>query len=132
LGFRSIIRTPTAWPWNFASQRRGIRGRGLSGRASHHPPNPGPVFPTVFPDNFPDENFYFDAGAGFDIPAGGALTKTGRAVLVQALEAAFATGPVVEGDQVVFGRLRYKLDVPVAGNYTITTPYGTFTEVVAP
>ena len=46
------------------------------------------------------------------------------------LEAAFATGPVVtEGAQITFGRLRYRVDVPVAGTYTVTTPYGIFTKM---
>ena len=37
---------------------------------------------------------------------------------------------VTEGAQITFGRLRYRVDVPVAGTYTITTPYGIFTEEV--
>ncbi len=89
-----------------------------------------PALPIVFPTNFPDESFYFVASATLDIPIGGVLTKAGRAVLTLALEAAFATGPVVEGDQITFGRLRYRVDLPVAGTYTITTPYGIFNEVV--
>ena len=92
-----------------------------------------PALPIVFPTNFPDESFYFVASATLDVPnvpIGGGLTKTGRAVLTLAVEAAFSTGSVSVGGQITFGRLRYVLDLPVAGTYTITTPYGIFTEVV--
>lgn len=88
------------------------------------PPDP----PYVFPTNFPDELFYFRAvSAPLDTTGGR------RAVLVLALEAAFANGPVVPGDQVVFTRIRITAGVPVDGTYTVTHPYGTevFTNVVS-
>ncbi|OGT97091.1 MAG: hypothetical protein A2X80_14170 [Geobacteraceae bacterium GWB2_52_12] len=45
--------------------------------------------------------------------------------LVLALEAAFGgTGVVHEGDQIAFGRVRIRVDVPTPGTYTITHPYG--------
>jgi len=51
------------------------------------------------------------------------------AILILALEAAFANGPVIAGDQVVFTRLRVGINprVPAAANsvFTITHPFGT-------
>ena len=85
------------------------------------PPDQDPAglnLPIVFPTNFPDEAFWWNATAVTD------LTPTSRAVLVLAVEAAFGGGAVAVGDQVTFGRLRIVADAPVAGNYTVTTPYG--------
>jgi len=46
-------------------------------------------------------------------------------ILVQAVEAAFGgTGVVHEGNQIAFGRVRIRVDVPTPGTYTITHPYG--------
>ena len=46
-------------------------------------------------------------------------------LLVLAMEAAFAgTGVPAEGQQIAFGRLRIRIDTPVAGTYTVTHPYG--------
>ncbi len=92
--------------------------------ADVNPPTPGVAFPNNYNGTFPDEAFYWSGGADV-VTAGG-----GRGILVLGLEAAFFNGPVVAGDQVVFGRIRFRLDNLVAGaTYTITTPYGIFTEV---
>ncbi|WP_130906502.1 MULTISPECIES: hypothetical protein [unclassified Pseudomonas] len=85
-------------------------------------PTPG-VFddtqPIVFPSNFPDETFWFTGdGAIVDAARGIDLTY------VSAVEAAFAAEEPKEGDQVSFGRIRIRVDVPTAGVYTITHPYG--------
>ena len=54
----------------------------------------------------------------------------GSALLVMALEGAFANGDVIAGDQAVFGRIRVRVDNLVAGaSYQITTPYGIFNEI---
>ena len=85
-------------------------------------PNPG-IFddtqPLVFPTNFPDEAFWatgettiVDAARGIDL------------TYVSALEAAFSGGDPLEGDQISFARIRIRVDVPVAGTYVITHPYG--------
>ncbi len=85
-------------------------------------PNPG-VFdetqPVAFPDNFPDEAFWFtgdavitDAATGIDL------------IYVSALEAAFGGGLPAAGDQISFARIRIRVTVPVAGTYTVTHPYG--------
>ncbi|MBZ9781738.1 hypothetical protein K9857_09250 [Pseudomonas sp. REP124] len=85
-------------------------------------PNPG-IFddtqPIVFPTNFPDEAFWF-TGDGSIVDAARGIDLT----YVSALEAAFAAEDPVEGDQVSFGRIRIRVDVPVAGTYVITHPYG--------
>jgi VCBS repeat-containing protein len=81
---------------------------------------PGDVnVPEVFPTNFFDEHFYFDANTTLSIASGG------KALLVLATEAAFAIGPAAIGDQITFSRIRVKLtDVPVTGTYRFIHPYG--------
>ena len=85
-------------------------------------PTPG-VFddtqPVVFPSNFPDEAFWF-TGDGSIVDAARGIDLT----YVSAVEAAFSAEEPVEGDQVSFGRIRIRVDVPTAGVYTITHPYG--------
>jgi hypothetical protein len=87
---------------------------------------PNPTSPIVFPTNFPDEMFYWNATA--TMPVNG-----GKATLVLALEGAFANGGVAPGDQITFARLRIVFDTATAGTYTVTTPFGvkTFTDVPA-
>ncbi|MHC8387228.1 hypothetical protein ACYZTM_04040 [Pseudomonas sp. MDT2-39-1] len=75
--------------------------------------------PIVFPSNFPDESFWF-IGDGSIVDAARGIDLT----YVSAVEAAFAAEEPVEGDQVSFGRIRIRVDVPTAGVYTITHPYG--------
>jgi len=80
-----------------------------------------------------DEGFFFSADATVATvqrDKNGNLVA-GNAILVQAIEAAFATGPPVDGDQMVFARIRIRVDVPAAGTYTITYPYGRKTYTVA-
>ncbi|MFQ5399231.1 MAG: tandem-95 repeat protein [Anaerolineae bacterium] len=90
---------------------------------------PDPASPISFPGNFADEAFYWaaealmvDATPPNPNKANGTL---GRAIITLALEGAFANGPVVDGDQVVFGRIRIRVDNLVQGEtYTVTHPYG--------
>ncbi|MGE7989545.1 hypothetical protein ACQKPE_00535 [Pseudomonas sp. NPDC089554] len=85
-------------------------------------PTPG-VFddtqPIQFPSNFPDEAFWFTADAAIVDAARGIDLSYGTAI-----EAAFAAEEPVEGDQVSFARVRIRVDVPVAGTYVVTHPYG--------
>ena len=68
--------------------------------------------------NFPDEMFYFSGDA--DLP--GTNGVTGRLVL--GLEGAFANR-VQSGDQIVFGRVRIRIDNLTQGaSYRVTHPYG--------
>jgi hypothetical protein len=59
------------------------------------------------------------------------LSNGGTALLVLALEAAFdGAGEPAIGQQIVFARIRVRIDVPVAalaGNWTINHPFGTLT-----
>src|SRR5438093_3276042 len=94
-------------------------------------PNPGGA--VVFPGNFPDEIFYNRATARIDGIGGGAS----RADLGIALEGAFggATGTVADGRaaEVVFARLRIRVNgglVPGA-SYTATYPFGSQTFVAS-
>jgi hypothetical protein len=86
------------------------------------------ALPIVFPFNFPDEAFWFTADAAI---AEAQVDLTYGA----ALEAAFAGGVPVPGDQVSFARVRIRaditLDLQTPGTYVVTHPYGveTFTQV---
>jgi hypothetical protein len=61
------------------------------------------------------------------------LASGGQALLVQAVEAAWATEDPAPGDQFPFQRIRIRVDCPVAGTYVVTYPYGQKTyNVVTP
>lgn len=77
-----------------------------------------PASAIIFPNNFPDEFFYWNAGANLTV-------NGGRALLVMAVEGAFANGGVVAGDQMVFTRLRIRVDIPEpGGTYKVIHPFG--------
>ena len=83
---------------------------------------PDPAAPVSFPDNYPDEGFYSLVNANLN------TGNNGKALLVVALEQAFRNGPVADGDQVTFARMRLKLTNAQDGvPYTFTTPAGTKT-----
>lgn len=85
--------------------------------------------PMIFPDNWPPESFWFlaettiaDNAAGYGVDA-----------YVAGIEAAFASENPADGDQQSFARIRIRVNVPLAGTYTITHPYGVETvNVTAP
>ncbi|WP_223588872.1 Ig-like domain-containing protein [Neobacillus bataviensis] len=69
--------------------------------------------------NFPEEAFYQLASSTINLPNGGSADGT------FALEAAFANGPAIDGEQIVFGRVRFKADgLSPNQTYTFTHPYG--------
>ncbi len=81
---------------------------------------PSGTAPESFPTNFAEEHFYWSG-------VGDASVGTTRVLLVLALEEAFANGPVIAGDQVVFARVRVVVNpVPASGDYTVYTPFGKF------
>ena len=79
---------------------------------------PTPDAPISYPGNFPGEFFYQLAGAAVT------LTNGVTATIGMDLEGAWATGQVVEGDQMVFGRVRIRFDAPTGQRFRITHPYG--------
>jgi hypothetical protein len=82
------------------------------------PPNPDA--PASYPDNFPEEAFWFNAEA-----TGGNL-----GLYEAALEGAHLNGPVKPGEQMGFGRLRFDVNnLRPNTSYTITHPYGVDTFV---
>ena len=86
-------------------------------------PTPGifdDTLPMVFPDNWPDEAFWYLAETNIPNNAAG----YGMDAYVAGIEAAFAGGNPVDGDQISFARIRMRINIPVAGTYTITHPYG--------
>ena len=86
-------------------------------------PNGAPESRT--PVNFADEHFYYLMNAGDGVATPGSAGQTTRVLLVAALEGAFGAGPVKAGDEMVFARLRIRIDpAPYSGTYTIYTPYG--------
>jgi hypothetical protein len=85
-------------------------------------PTYDPDQPLAFPTNFPDEFFYQLASAV--LPVNPADAKE-RLLVETNLEGAFATGPPIAGDQMVFARIRIKdVDVPEGTTWRITHPYG--------
>jgi len=92
-----------------------------------------PVFPLSFPGNFGSEAFWWNATTfgTFQSSQNGALVAGGDALLVTALEAAFASDlGVIDGDQVAFGRIRLRISVPVTRTYRVTHPFGTRTYTI--
>lgn len=76
-----------------------------------------PNLPVSFPDNFPGEAFWWNAGADVNVDGG-------QVRLVLALEAAFAAEVPRAGDRISFARVRIRSrDLPL-GTYRITHPYG--------
>ncbi|MFQ5399232.1 MAG: tandem-95 repeat protein [Anaerolineae bacterium] len=82
---------------------------------------PDVTSPISMPGNFPEEGFFWLGEAIMP----GATPGGGQAIITLALEGAFANGPAIDGDQVVFGRIRIRVDNLIEGEtYTVTHPYG--------
>jgi hypothetical protein len=85
-----------------------------------------PALPISFPDNFPEELFWWSADATFDTT--NTVTRGDvSARLVLAEEATFASGEPAPGDQIAFGRIRIRVDgLVLGGSYHVVTPYGDY------
>lgn len=80
---------------------------------------------TRTPSNFAEEHFYYLLNGGNNAAPVPGTTQTTRVLLVAGIEGAFGTGPVAAGDEIVFARLRIKVDpLPYSGTYTVYTPFG--------
>lgn len=89
------------------------------------------VFDPVIPTNpfsvqigMGAEAFYWLGDATIAIPGG-------QALLVMGMEAAFVNGDPAIDEQFPFGRIRIRIDTPVAGHYVVDFPYGQMTFDVA-
>lgn len=84
---------------------------------------PDPTQPVAFPDNFPEEGFYFMAEARLEVGGAG---QVGRGRVIMALEAAFGgDGTPQTGLGVVFARFRVRMDdLPAGQVYVVRHPYG--------
>jgi hypothetical protein len=83
--------------------------------------------PISFPVNFGPEAFYWVATA---VGSFTSTTGTGNALLVVGQEATQVGGLPFDGQQLVFARTRLRINVPVAGTYRVTHPFGTRDYVV--
>jgi hypothetical protein len=88
-------------------------------------PLPDPSSPVAFPGNYPFESFYFLAQATVDLANGG------RGKFVASMEASFNSADPQAGAQMTFSRVRFVVDAPTTGTYTIVHPYGKDTFDVA-
>lgn len=79
---------------------------------------PHPELPVSYPDNFPGEFFYQLAGTALT------LTNGVQATVGLDVEGAWANEEVVDGDQMVFGRVRIRFAAPAGQRFRITHPYG--------
>jgi|GEM_PF-2826409 len=79
-------------------------------------PIPGNVFSQLI--GFGTENFFWYGFSTMPVRGGGA------ADLTLGVEAAFSGGDAAPNDQFLFGRIRIRIDTPVAGNYRVIHPYG--------
>jgi hypothetical protein len=90
-------------------------GSALCGGAES--PLPDPSQPPSFPDNFPEESFYFLSQATINLPNGAKATYDGS------VEADYG-GEVAPGQRAGLNRLRLRIDTPEGGHYKVITPYG--------
>jgi hypothetical protein len=81
-----------------------------------------------FPDNFPDEFFWYDADADVLSTPGCNGTAPGKLRFRFAMEGAFLNGDPAVGDQMTFGRLRVQGSGGLCPthDYTAVTPYGSW------
>jgi hypothetical protein len=87
-----------------------------------------PLDPASVALNVGAESFFHSADANLSYRSADGRNRV-DANLVLALEGTFgnAAGAVVDGDQVVFGRIRLRAKVTNPGTYTFTHPYGKLT-----
>jgi hypothetical protein len=83
---------------------------------------PNPDAPLSFPDNWPGELFYQLVDSSLTLPGGG------KATLTLGLEASFANGDPLQGDQITFARTRVTVvGGPRSSTVTFKHPFGELT-----
>src|SRR5262252_2544105 len=92
---------------------------------------PNPNQPIVFPTNFPNEWFYWNANSRV-LNVGG---NKGKANVIMALEGAFGNtaGTIVPGQQITFARFRFRVTggLVKGATYTLTYPFGVKTFIAS-
>ena len=91
-----------------------LDGNGTDGECFFDPPIAGNALSQA--TGFGAEAFWWAADAKIAMPSGNAL-------LVLALEAAYGGGDPKPNDEFAFGRVRLRIDTPVAGQYKVWHPY---------
>lgn len=91
-----------------------LDGNGTDGECFFDPPIAGNALSQA--TGFGAEAFWWSADAKIDMPSG-------SAILVLALEAAYGGGDPKPNDEFAFGRVRLRIDTPVAGQYKVWHPY---------
>lgn len=81
--------------------------------------------PLSFPFNFGAEAFWWFAGATGTFTSSNGFV--GQVIFDSALEAGFFNNFPNDGQQVALARIRLRIDVPVAGQYRVTHPFGRVT-----
>ncbi len=90
---------------------------------------PDAAMPQTFFGNVAPENFYWLADSNLTALAS---AVPNRVVYRAALESSFFGAPnIADGQQIVFARIRIRIDAPVAGTYTVKHPFGVYTQNVA-
>lgn len=84
----------------------------------------------VDPANSFSQELGFNAEGFYWVTEGAPVNPHGVSLMVLALEMAFGGEAAVDGEQSVFGRIRFRFDVGEPGTYTVTHPFGTNTYVV--
>jgi hypothetical protein len=74
---------------------------------------------------FGPEAFWWSAEAALGVNPSVDCPTCGGALLVLAAEAAWVNEVPVAGEQFAFGRVRIRVDTPVAGDYLVIEPFGT-------
>ncbi len=91
-----------------------LDGDGVTGLCAFDPVIPGNALSQA--TGFGAEAFWWVGSSTLDVAGGG------RAILVLALEAAYANGDPAPNDQFAFGRVRLRVDIPADGEYKIWHP----------
>ncbi|PSJ16590.1 hypothetical protein [Nitrosomonas supralitoralis] len=92
-----------------------LDGDGVTGLCAFDPVDPANQ--TSVATGFGAEAFWWLGSATLNLAGGG------RGILVLALEAAYGAGDPAPNDQFAFGRVRLRIDIPVAGEYKVWHPF---------